>query len=71
MSLFGGSFASLQAAIMLLLDGKDRSLELDSLLAGAISGAQKLGLHNLGDLHLKRSGHTGDHVRSEVGIRIW
>lgn len=56
---------------MLLIDGKDRSLELDSLLAGAISGAQKLGLHNLGELDLKRSGHIGDRVRSEVGIRIW
>lgn len=71
MSIFGGSLASLQASLMLLIDGKDRSLELDSLLAGAISGAQKLGLHNLGELDLKRSGHIGDRVRSEVGIRIW
>ncbi|KAJ5239601.1 hypothetical protein N7468_004220, partial [Penicillium chermesinum] len=81
MALFCGSIASLQAAVMLLLDSKDRPLELDALLGTAISGARKLGLHNLGDAKVympdpassfsdSRTNATS-HVRTEVGIRIW
>lgn len=83
-SLFCGSIASLQVAIMLLLDGQEGSLALDGLLVTAISGAQKLGLHQLGDARLEVSPSPnpsleGDlstsmqppHIRTEIGIRIW
>lgn len=81
-SLFCGSMASLQTAVMLLLDGSEDSLALDSLLVTAISGARKLGLHKLGDVKLEitKSSDLFDygptalappHVRIEIGIRIW
>ena len=83
-SLFCGSIASLQAAIMLLLDGQEGSLALDAVLVTAISGAQKLGLHRLGDARLQAyasptsSTENGSststeppHIRTEIGIRIW
>ncbi|KAL8934750.1 MAG: hypothetical protein Q9216_005754 [Gyalolechia sp. 2 TL-2023] len=82
-SLFSGSIASLQAAIMLLLDGQDGPLELDAILVTAVSGAQKLGLHRLGDAKLDASASPSSsqngasnsmemtRVRTEVGIRIW
>jgi hypothetical protein len=69
--------ASLQAALMLLLDGQNDGLELDSLLVAAISGAQKLHLHRLGDVKLDPlTISPGDvdmpsHIRTELGIRIW
>ena len=81
--MFCGSIASLQAAIMLLLDGQEESLALDAILVAAISGAQKLGLHRLGDAKLEApaspiSFQTSSHVpverscsRTEVGVRIW
>ncbi|KAI4221580.1 MAG: hypothetical protein LQ349_007811, partial [Xanthoria aureola] len=82
-SLFCGSIASLQAATMLLLDGHEESLALDSILVTAISGAQKLGLHRLHDAELRipasdspstidssrsRLAHI---IRTETGVRIW
>ena len=74
-SLFCGSIASLQAAIMLLLDGQDESLALDALLVTAISGAQKLGLHRLGDAKFEASASPISaepfQVRTEIGVRIW
>lgn len=82
-SLFCGSIASLQAAIMLLLDGQDGPLELDAILVTAISGAQKLGLHRLGDAKLEASASPisspngapnsmeMSRMRTEIGIRIW
>ena len=83
-SLFCGSIATLQAAIMLLLDGQEESLALDAILVTAIAGAQKLGLHGLGDARLEAyaspTSPTGDglstsmeppHIRTEIGIRIW
>lgn len=82
-SLFCGSITSLQAAVMLLLDGQEGSLALDAVLVTAISGAQKLGLHRLGDAKLGVSvspTYSEDissaliepsHVRTEIGIRIW
>ena len=83
-SLFCGSIASLQAAIMLLLDGQEGSLALDATLVTAISGARKLGLHRLGKARLEASAlpissFQGDlptleslpHIRTEIGIRIW
>ncbi|OKL55826.1 hypothetical protein UA08_08809 [Talaromyces atroroseus] len=83
-SLFCGSIAGLQAAIMLLLDGQEGSLVLDTVLVTAISGARKLGLHRLGDIKLDTSAsHSAPlengtsasveplHIRTEVGIRIW
>ena len=78
-SLFCGSIASLQAAVMLLLDGQEES-SLDAILVAAISGAQKLGLHRLGDARLNpsmtpTSAHTTftepPYIRTEIGIRIW
>ncbi|KAJ5667060.1 C6 transcription factor [Penicillium longicatenatum] len=75
--VFCASMASLQAALMLLLDGQNDSLELDSLLVAAISGAQKLHLHRLGDVKLdplKTSPGDVDmpsHIRIELGTRIW
>ncbi|KAJ5552166.1 hypothetical protein N7494_001544 [Penicillium frequentans] len=77
MGIFCASIASLQAALMLLLDGQNDSLELDSLLVTAVSGAQKLGLHQLGDAKLDSlTTSSGDadvpvHIRTELGIRIW
>ncbi|RHZ52824.1 putative C6 transcription factor [Aspergillus thermomutatus] len=83
-SLFCGSIAGLQAAIMLLLDGQEGSLALDAVLVTAISGARKLGLHRLGDIKLDASAsHSAPlvngtsapaeqpHIRTEIGIRIW
>ena len=83
-SLFCGSIASLQAAIMLLLDGQGGSLVLDAILVTAISGAQKLGLHRLGVSRLEvsvlppSSAERGSslsteapYIRMEIGIRIW
>ena len=83
-SLFGGSIAALQAATMLLLDAQDGSLALDAILATAISGAQKLGLHRLGDARLEPSASPTSpseggsstsmeppHIRTEIGYRIW
>lgn len=83
-SLFCGSIASLQASIMLLLDGDKGSLALDAILVTAISGARRLGLHRLGEAMLANfapstsSSTKGSstltelpHIRTEVGIRIW
>jgi hypothetical protein len=83
-SLFCGSIAGLQAAIMLLLDGHEGSLALDAVLVTAISGARKLGLHRLGDIKLDVSASQSaplengtsspaeqPHIRTEIGIRIW
>ena len=83
-SLFCGSIASLQAAAMLLLDGQEGLLALDAILVTAISGAQKLGLHRLGDAKLEASVSSTSsskdgpststeppHIRTEIGIRIW
>ncbi|KAL4998976.1 hypothetical protein BDV10DRAFT_200976 [Aspergillus recurvatus] len=83
-SLFCGSIAGLQAAIMLLLDGQEGPLALDAVLVTAISGARKLGLHRLGDIRLDASAsHSAPlengtsapaeplHIRTEIGIRIW
>ncbi|KAL8976918.1 MAG: hypothetical protein Q9205_007177, partial [Flavoplaca limonia] len=82
-SFFCGSIAGLQAAIMLLLDRHEESHVIDAILATAISGAQKLGLHRLGDAKIACvesdfSSATSPPpstnpalVRTEVGIRIW
>ncbi|KAL4746135.1 hypothetical protein BDW72DRAFT_210716 [Aspergillus terricola var. indicus] len=83
-SLFCGSIAGLQAAIMLLLDGQKGPLALDAVLVTAISGARKLGLHRLGDIKLDVSAsltaQLGNgksepadslHIRTEIGVRIW
>ena len=83
-SLFCGSIAGLQTAIMLLLDGQEGSLMLDVILVTAISGAQKLGLHRVGDTKLEVSASPipasqdgpstwteAPHIRTEIGIRIW
>ena len=85
-ALFCGSIASLQASIMLLLDGQEASLTLDAILVAALSGAQKLGLHRLGDAKLQASAspftdlspsHASavsvepPRIRTEIGIRIW
>ncbi|KAJ5664632.1 hypothetical protein N7462_011445 [Penicillium macrosclerotiorum] len=73
-SLFCGSIHSLQAAIMLLLDARESWLELDAVLATAISGAHRLGLHRLGNAPLgpdPRSVAGQSLVRTEIGIRIW
>lgn len=69
---------------MLLLNGQEESLALDAVLVTAISGAQKLGLHRLGEAKLKpfafpalsvndRSSTLMDipHIRTEIGVRIW
>jgi len=64
---------------MLLLDGQVGSLALDAVLVTAISGAQKLGLHRLGDANLEAtpsedgSSTTTEppSIRTEIGIRIW
>ncbi|GIC86260.1 fungal specific transcription factor domain-containing protein [Aspergillus udagawae] len=74
----------LQAAVMLLLDGQEGSLALDAILVTAISGARKLGLHQLGDIKLDTStSHSAPlendtssaaeqpHIQTEIGIRIW
>ena len=83
-SLFCGSIAALQAAVMLLLDGQEEPLALDAILVMAISGSQKLGLHRLGDAKLETSALTTPSledrslvstelpiIRTEIGIRIW
>ena len=69
---------------MLLLDGEEDTLALDAILVTAIAGAQRLGLHRLGDAVLEvsepsipLSGNTSQmlaelpQIRTEVGIRIW
>ena len=69
---------------MLLLDGQEESLALDAILVTGISGAQKLGLHRMGDAKLKvspspaSSSENGSststepaNIRTEIGIRIW
>lgn len=69
---------------MLLLDGQEEPSALDAVLVTAISGAQKLGLHQLGEARLEVSASlrssadnrssTCQHlplVRTEIGIRIW
>ena len=69
---------------MLLLDGQEGSLMLDVILVTAISGAQKLGLHRVGDTKLEVSASPipasqdgpstwteAPHIRTEIGIRIW
>ncbi|KAJ5825084.1 hypothetical protein N7447_007424 [Penicillium robsamsonii] len=76
-SLFCGSISSLQAVIMILLDTKASPLELDAILATAISGARKLELHRLGNVTLDASlGYSSataepPHIRTEIAIRIW
>ncbi|RAK95978.1 putative C6 transcription factor [Aspergillus ibericus CBS 121593] len=77
MSLFVGSIASLQAAVMLLLDGQEDPAALDVILVSAISGARRLGLHFLGEAKLAVPQGAGSkfamesHIRTEIGIRIW
>ena len=69
---------------MLLLDGNDGLLALDAILVTAISGAQRLGLHRLGDAILANFASStlssvdnsstlteSPHIRTEIGIRIW
>lgn len=69
---------------MFLLDGQEGSLALDAILVTAISGAQKLGLHRLGDSTLEASEPPASpsedgssvsaealHIRTEIGVRIW
>ena len=68
---------------MLLLDGHEESLALDSILVTAISGAQKLGLHRLHNakLNFPASGSSStidssksrlaDLIQTEIGVRIW
>ncbi|KAJ5684251.1 C6 transcription factor [Penicillium maclennaniae] len=58
--MYCGSIASLQAAVMFLLDGYEDSLELDALLVTAISGARKLQLHRLGDADLNLAASLPD-----------
>ncbi|KAJ6021672.1 hypothetical protein N7540_007176 [Penicillium herquei] len=65
-------------AIMILLDSKETSLELDTVLSTAIKGAQRLGLHRLGDAPLNASSSLHgfattepSQIRTEIGIRIW
>jgi hypothetical protein len=86
-SMFCGSIAGLQAAVMFLLDGYEDFLELDALLVTAISGARKLGLHRLGEANLKLEASISDTlpsdglhftmppvervIRTEIGVRIW
>ncbi|PWY96137.1 hypothetical protein BO94DRAFT_619318 [Aspergillus sclerotioniger CBS 115572] len=75
-SLFCGSVAGLQAAVMLLLDGHGDPSTLDVILATAIAGARRLGLHLLGDAKLAAASIIGPestepHIRTEIGIRIW
>ncbi|RAL10927.1 putative C6 transcription factor [Aspergillus homomorphus CBS 101889] len=80
-TMFSGSIAALQAAIMLLLDSQEDSLTLDAILVTAISGAQKLGSHTLGDAKLQvctspapdpgSSTKGPDCIRTELGVRIW
>lgn len=83
-SLFSGSIAGLQTAIMLLLEGQEEPSTLDVILVTAISGAQKLGLHRLGDRRLEAStspiskfqdesskSTEATHIRTEIGVRIW
>ncbi|KAJ5263199.1 hypothetical protein N7478_010804 [Penicillium angulare] len=77
-SVFCGSIASLQAAVMLLLDAKESSIELDALIVTAIAGARKLGLHQLGNAALNDSSPSNDgpaivesRIRTEIAIRIW
>ncbi|KAJ6131603.1 hypothetical protein N7523_001309 [Penicillium sp. IBT 18751x] len=82
-SIYCGSIASLQAAVMFLLDGHEDFLELDALLVTAISGARKLQLHRLGDADLNltatlpdvRPGNGSSFalstvIRTEIGVRI-
>lgn len=70
--------------MMLLLDGQEESLALDAILVTAISGAQKLGLHRLGDAKLEAPASLFSssqisspisaepcQVRTEIGVRIW
>ena len=69
---------------MLLLDGQEGTLALDAILVTAISAAQKLGLHRLGNAKLETftslttSCEDGPsettespHIRTEIGVRIW
>ncbi|KAL8992393.1 MAG: hypothetical protein Q9169_007136 [Polycauliona sp. 2 TL-2023] len=82
-TFFCGSIASLQAAIMLLLDRHEEDHVLDAILVTAISGAQKLGLHRLGDAKLTYVEVTSPStpestlpleptiVRTKIGVRIW
>ena len=83
-SIFCGSITGLQTAIMLLLEGQEGPLTLDVILVTAISGAQKLGLHRLGDRRLEASASPlstvqdgsskwteAPHIRTEIGVRIW
>ncbi|KAL6717692.1 hypothetical protein ACLMJK_005607 [Lecanora helva] len=83
-TLFCGSIAALQAAVMLLLDGQGLPTVQEAILVTAIFGAQKLGLHRLGKADLQADASpsyvSGDkqsikgelpHVRTEIGLRIW
>lgn len=83
-SMFCGSIAALQAAVMFLLDGYEDSLELDALLVTAISGSRRLGLHRLGEANLKLEASIPNTlpsdgsqftmspvIRTEIGVRIW
>lgn len=69
---------------MLLLDGQEEPLALDGILVTAVSGAQRLGLHRLGDSSLEASALPTSsfadgssfvteppHIRTEIGVRIW
>lgn len=68
---------------MLLLDGQEESWALDAILVTAISEAQRLGLHQLGNARLEASASPMPSfeddltateppcIRTEIGIRIW
>lgn len=77
--LFCGSVFSLQAAILLLLEAKETSLELYAVLATAIVGARRLKMDRLGNPGLTPSAFSAHvpeaaelhHIRTEIAIRIW
>ncbi|KAL8947920.1 MAG: hypothetical protein Q9222_005845 [Ikaeria aurantiellina] len=59
---------------MLLLDGREDSLSLDTVLVNAISGARKIGLHRLGHARLRipiASSTEQSNIQTEVAVRIW
>ncbi|EPQ28721.1 uncharacterized protein PFL1_03525 [Pseudozyma flocculosa PF-1] len=66
-----GSLKAVQAALLMILDGRDAPSYLRMLLRISIQTALDMGLHRLGDAMPKPNDVGEDLVRIETGVRIW
>lgn len=65
------SLSGIQAAVLVLVHGREAPVFLRNLLKIAILSAQDMGLHQLGTADRAREASCEAVVRKEVGVRVW